>query len=81
MLKSDNAESASPTTNFKLRFDLKKANAEFVGTGKFAVGENMSGLCSASGFCSFGLKDGLAPILVEQARACKGTVLGVCVGW
>ena len=80
-LKSDNAESASPTTDFKLRFALKKAGTEFVGTGKFAVGENMSGLCSASGFCSFGLKDGLSPVLVKQVRVCKGIVLGVCIEW
>ena len=81
MLKSDNADSASPTTDFKLRFELKKAGADFVGTGKFAVGENMSGLCSASGFCSFGLKDGLALVLVKQVRVCKSIMLGVCVEW
>ena len=77
MLKSNN-DGASPTTDFKLRFVLNKAGAEFVGTGKFALGENMSGLCSASGFCSFGLKDGLAPVLVKQARVCNGNVSGVC---
>ncbi len=68
MLKSDNAATASPTTDFRLRFELKKGEANFVGTEKFAVGENMSGLCAASGFCSFELKEGMAPVLVKHKR-------------
>lgn len=69
MLQSDNPAGGSPTTDFKLRFDLKKKGTkEFVGTESFAVGENMSGLCSASGVCSFGLKDTATPVLVKQER-------------
>jgi hypothetical protein len=68
MLKSDNATTASPTTDFKVRFWLKKGKAVFVGTQKFVVGENMSGLCSASGVCGFELKAGMTPVLVKQER-------------
>ncbi|KAK3900474.1 hypothetical protein C8A05DRAFT_45681 [Staphylotrichum tortipilum] len=67
MLKSDGT-GASPTTDFKLRFELVKGGVVFAGTQKFVVGENMSGLCGASGVCSFGLKEEMTPVLVYQAR-------------
>ncbi|KAK4033793.1 hypothetical protein C8A01DRAFT_49678 [Parachaetomium inaequale] len=68
MLESD-SENPSPTTDFKLRFELRKHDETFVGTESFRVGENMSGLCSASGVCSFGLKEEKTPFLVKQVRA------------
>jgi hypothetical protein len=67
MLESDSAN-PSPTTNFKLRFELKKKEELFVGTESFKVGENMSGLCSAGGVCSFGLKEESTPFMVKQVR-------------
>ncbi|KAL2129470.1 hypothetical protein VTI74DRAFT_7772 [Chaetomium olivicolor] len=68
MLESD-GQNPSPTTDFKLRFDLKKKKkVRFVGVEKFVVGENLSGLCSASGVCSFGLKEEKTPFPVQQAR-------------
>ena len=67
MLESD-SENPSPTMDFKLRFELKKKDELFVGTESFKVGENMSGLCSASGVCSFGLKEEKTPFLVKQVQ-------------
>jgi hypothetical protein len=66
MLES-NGPNPSPTTDFRLRFELKKEDEAFVGEESFAVGENMSGLCSAGGVCSFKLKEELAPFPVKQA--------------
>lgn len=54
--------------DFKLRFELNKNGISFQGTEKFVVGENLSGLCSASGVCAFALKEEKAPVLVKQVR-------------
>lgn len=67
MLKSDGTN-PSPTTDFKLRFELVKGDVVFAGTEKFVVGENMSGICGASGVCSFGLREDKTPVLVHQER-------------
>lgn len=67
MLQSEGSGS-SPTMDFKLRFELTRNRMSFQGTEKFAVGENLSGLCSASGVCAFGLKEEKTPVLVKQAR-------------
>ena len=61
MLESEGAY-PSPTTDFRVRFELKKED------GLFAGEENMSGLCSAGGVCSFKLKEELAPFPVKQTR-------------
>ncbi|KAL2015338.1 hypothetical protein VTK56DRAFT_5782 [Thermocarpiscus australiensis] len=58
----------SPTTDFVLRFTLARAEESFVGTARFVVGENMRGLCSAGGVCSFGLKEEMVPFLINQTR-------------
>ncbi|AEO63792.1 3ffc141b-2c64-46a3-8362-d57d2a3f910a [Thermothielavioides terrestris] len=67
MLES-NSTSASPTTDFKLRFELDKQHSQFVGTASFAVGDNLSGLCSAGGICAFELKEEDTPFPVYQVR-------------
>ncbi|EAQ85478.1 predicted protein [Chaetomium globosum CBS 148.51] len=67
MLESDSAN-PSPTTDFKVRFELKKGGEVFEGTEGFKVGDNMSGLCSAGGVCSFGLKEENTPFPVVQAK-------------
>jgi hypothetical protein len=77
MLEADGADGVtpSPISNFGVRFtlekkkNLKKDDEKWVGDAKFVIGENMSGLCAASGFCSFGLKEELAPFAVRQVRA------------
>ncbi|KAK4236594.1 hypothetical protein C8A03DRAFT_35493 [Achaetomium macrosporum] len=70
MLEADGADGVtpSPTTNFRVRFALEKMDETWVGDAAFVIGENMSGLCSASGLCSFGLKEELAPFAVRQVR-------------
>ncbi|KAK3303786.1 uncharacterized protein B0T15DRAFT_541257 [Chaetomium strumarium] len=76
MLEADGADGVtpSPITNFGVRFELEKkkkkkdGGEKWVGDAKFVVGENMSGLCAASGFCSFGLKEELAPFAVRQVQ-------------
>ncbi|KAL2174033.1 uncharacterized protein P884DRAFT_272786 [Thermothelomyces heterothallicus CBS 202.75] len=65
MLEADDGE-ASPTTNFKLRFELDKDGQTLAGTASFRVGENLSGLCSAGGVCSFSLKEESTPFPVKQ---------------
>ncbi|KAK3291147.1 uncharacterized protein B0H64DRAFT_409919 [Chaetomium fimeti] len=67
MLESD-AANPSPTTDFKVRFELKKGDEAFEGTENFKVGDNMRGLCSAGGVCSFELKEENTPFLVTQTR-------------
>ncbi|KAK4168441.1 hypothetical protein QBC43DRAFT_310247 [Cladorrhinum sp. PSN259] len=48
---------ASPLWNFRLHFVHETERGVYVATGKFGVEDgNMSGLCSASGVCSFVLK-------------------------
>lgn len=68
MLESDNNRTASPTTDFKLRFELTTKDARCVGMAKFTVGDNLSGMCSAGGICGFALKDEDTPFAVQQAR-------------
>ena len=72
----------SPTTDFKLRILLvvrggiggggkggEEGGGEvFAGEAAFKVGENMKGLCSAGGMCSFSLKEEMLPFRVLQAR-------------
>ncbi|KAK4243620.1 hypothetical protein C7999DRAFT_18049 [Corynascus novoguineensis] len=65
MLEPDDGE-PSPTTNFKLHFELHKDGQLFVGAENFKVGDNMRGLCSAGGVCSFSLKEENAPFPVKQ---------------
>lgn len=67
MLESEGSY-PSPTTDFRLRFELKKGDERFMGIESFVVGENMSGLCSAGGVCSFRLKEETAPFPVKQVR-------------
>lgn len=70
ILEAEEGERASsPTTNFRLEFTQDKGDegGVFVGTESFAVGDNMSGVCGGSGVCSWGLKEGVAPVLVKQA--------------
>ncbi|KAH6843440.1 hypothetical protein B0I37DRAFT_418540 [Chaetomium sp. MPI-CAGE-AT-0009] len=67
MLKSDSTN-PSPTTDFRVRYFLKKGDEAFEGTGSFKVGDNMQGLCSAGGVCSFELKEENTPFLVTQTR-------------
>lgn len=68
MVKSADSDYPSPTTDFVLRFTLvlQGMHRQFLGVARFRIGENMSGLCAASGFCSFGLKEELVPFLVNQ---------------
>ncbi|KAK4119513.1 hypothetical protein N657DRAFT_650170 [Parathielavia appendiculata] len=66
MLESD-SENPSPTVNFRLRFELRKTDRRYMGTAKFDW-DNLSGLCSASGFCSFGLKEEKTPFPVSWYR-------------
>lgn len=48
---------ASPLWNFRVHFVHETEKGVYVATGKFGVEDgNMSGLCSASGVCSFVLK-------------------------
>lgn len=67
MLEADSTN-PSPTTDFRVRFELKKGDEVFEGTEGFKVGDNMSGLCSAGGVCSFGLKEENTPFPVIQRR-------------
>ena len=67
MVKSE-SEQASPTMDFVLRFTLVREHETYLGVAKFVIGDNMRGLCSASGVCSFGLKEEMTPFLVNQAR-------------
>jgi hypothetical protein len=71
----------SPTTNFDVVFThvsyldvgvpggdrgSKQYSRVYVGKAHFEVGENMAGVCGASGVCSWGLKAEERPYLVEQ---------------
>lgn len=67
MLEPDDGE-PSPTTNFKLHFELHKDGQLFVGEENFKVGDNMRGLCSAGGVCSFSLKEENTPFPVKQVQ-------------
>ncbi|KAK3987956.1 hypothetical protein QBC44DRAFT_330192 [Cladorrhinum sp. PSN332] len=50
-------QGASPLWNFRVHFVHETEKGVYVATGKFGVDEgNLSGLCSASGVCSFVLK-------------------------
>lgn len=69
MLQSEGS-SPSPTMDFKLRFEQNKNGISFQGMENFVIGENLSGLCSASGVCAFALKEEKTPVLVKQVRVC-----------
>jgi hypothetical protein len=61
--------SASPTQYFVLRFLLERSDQEFFeGSAHFAVGDNMRGLCSAGGYCSFSIKEEKVPFHINQTR-------------
>ncbi|KAK4228655.1 hypothetical protein QBC38DRAFT_523523 [Podospora fimiseda] len=50
-------QGASPLWNFRVHFVHETEKGIYVATGKFGVDDgNLSGLCSASGVCSFVLK-------------------------
>lgn len=81
MLRAENATYQSPTEDFDLKFTLVRSLSApgnvyaktYVGTGRFRIGQNMGGLCSASGVCTFGLQEEENPVLVEQTRTeCSG---------
>lgn len=78
---TEGVESPSPTQNFDVRFtqvrNLRVPGGNYtqtwVGKASFRIGENMEGLCGASGVCSFGLKAEAQPVLVDQTRTeCVG---------
>jgi hypothetical protein len=71
MLPATNATNPSPTTDFDLEFTLVQnkwlldnvtngnsylLSKTWLGTTQFSVGDNMRGLCAASGFCWWDLK-------------------------
>lgn len=81
----------SPTTDFALRFRLSEAvvlgtgavvSFRFEGEAAFAVGaapeRNMDGACGGSSVCNWGLKDGVAPVLVHQKLVEARCVVGEC---
>jgi len=61
----------SPGQSFVLAFRLllRERGVWYEGQASFAVGENMRGLCSAGGVCSFRLKEELVPLYVNQTGA------------
>jgi hypothetical protein len=77
---SSGSGSSRVTMNFVLRFGLSEAvvlenggimELRFEGEAAFKVGRgeeggNMDGVCGGSGICSWGLKEGLAPVMVKQ---------------
>ncbi|KAK3315898.1 hypothetical protein B0H66DRAFT_480333 [Apodospora peruviana] len=76
MLEASNSSYPSPLTDFVLRFKRSVPRASrrvrgplsWVGDARFVVGDNMRGLCSASGVCSFGLKEENTPFYINQTR-------------
>ncbi|TPX10342.1 uncharacterized protein E0L32_008747 [Thyridium curvatum] len=70
------AMSGGALTNFSVQFTLvdeiitpvNSVRKVYVGEGHFEVGENMEGLCGASGICAFSLRNESAPVLIEQTR-------------
>lgn len=60
MIKTE-AEYSSPTLDFVLHFALEKERETLDGAAHFSVGENMGGLCAASGFCMWDLMADLVP--------------------
>lgn len=67
MIKTDSAYS-SPTQDFILRFVATRHADTFEGSARFAVGDNIRGLCSASGVCAFQLKEELIPFQIIQEK-------------
>ena len=72
---------ASPMTHFDVRFHRvcnvtvigSVYSKVFAGQQHFEVGQNMQGLCGASGICSFQLKNESAPVMVTQEmESCSG---------
>ena len=71
MVEGDLVGRVSPTTDFRLRIMLVRGGGGgevYVGEAAFKVGENMRGLCSAGGMCSFSLKEEMLPFRVLQVR-------------
>jgi len=65
-------EYSSPTLDFMLHFVLEKKEGDtFDGAARFVVGQNMGGLCSASGFCMWDLMADLVPWRINYQR--RGT--------
>ncbi|KAK0707978.1 hypothetical protein B0H67DRAFT_495538 [Lasiosphaeris hirsuta] len=67
MLKSESPYS-SPTQDFGLQFTLVQGMNVFDGSANFAIGDNLRGLCSASGVCAFQLKEEMTPFAVEYTK-------------
>ncbi|GAB1321023.1 hypothetical protein MFIFM68171_11233 [Madurella fahalii] len=87
----NNDTGSSVTRDFVLRFGLSEAvvlgngavvSLRFRGEAAFAVGrgpdKNMEGACGGSGVCNWGLKDGVAPVLVNQTLVETRCVVGDC---
>ena len=81
MLKTNNTGYPSATTNFDIRFTRvnnvtviwEEFSKVYVGQAHFEVGDNMQGVCGASGVCSWGLKGELRPWLINQTLVfCNG---------
>ncbi|KAK0710141.1 hypothetical protein B0T26DRAFT_755252 [Lasiosphaeria miniovina] len=78
MLPTPGSAYASPLNDFMLRLTLtlKFAGAEdkYEGSARFALGpgQNLQGICSASGVCAFALRDEAVPVLVLQTRVAGG---------
>lgn len=81
ILEANTTDYHSGTQNFDVKITLvdsvrvpgEDAKQVFTGRAHFEVGQNMKGLCAASGFCSWGLKEELSPWLVNQKReSCTG---------
>jgi len=64
----------NPARDFKLQFKLEESvefgtkvlKKGFVGVGAFALGDTLNMVCSASGFCNYGLRMGTVLIQQEQ---------------
>ena len=44
----------------------------FVGQAHFEIGDNMSGVCGASGVCSWGLKPNTTVAIKQTRTSCQG---------
>ncbi|KAM7188566.1 hypothetical protein V8F33_010531 [Rhypophila sp. PSN 637] len=49
-----------------LRLEILEPGVWFDGQAKFSTWENLRGLCSAGGACSFSFREEMAPFLVQQ---------------
>jgi hypothetical protein len=66
VIKNNDSSYPSPTEDFILKFTLTEDNTTYIGSGHFAVGDNMAGNCGASGVCNWGLKTSSSPVLINQ---------------